>query len=34
MADASMSVMPEPGSTGLMSVDSFSGNEEVPCDLR
>ncbi|MGW4049167.1 hypothetical protein [Streptomyces sp. NPDC004721] len=24
----------EPGSTGLMSVDSFSGDEEVPCDLR
>ena len=26
--------MLEPGSTGLMPVDSFSGNEEVPCDLR
>ncbi|SOE33920.1 hypothetical protein SAMN05442782_11023 [Streptomyces sp. OK228] len=25
---------PEPGSTGLMPVDSFSGNEEVPCGLR
>jgi hypothetical protein len=25
---------PEPGSTGLMSVDNSSGNEEVPCDLR
>ena len=24
----------QPGSTGLMPVDSFSGNEEVPCDLR
>ncbi|WP_398870163.1 aldehyde dehydrogenase family protein [Streptomyces mirabilis] len=24
----------EPGSTGLMPVDSFSGYEEVPCDLR
>lgn len=24
----------QPGSTGLMSVDCFSGNEEVPCDLR
>lgn len=23
-----------PGSTGLTPVDSFSGNEEVPCDLR
>ncbi|WP_329612994.1 hypothetical protein OG244_06450 [Streptomyces brevispora] len=26
--------LPQPGSTGLMSVDSFSGNEEVPCELR
>ncbi|MCX4904740.1 NAD(P)/FAD-dependent oxidoreductase [Streptomyces sp. NBC_00878] len=25
---------PEPGSTGLMPVDSVSGNEEVPFDLR
>lgn len=25
---------PEPGSTGLTPVDSFSGNEEVPSDLR
>ncbi len=24
----------EPGSTGLTSVDNFSGNEEEPCDLR
>ncbi|WP_326695855.1 asparagine synthase-related protein [Streptomyces sp. NBC_01754] len=24
----------QPGSAGLMPVDNFSGNEEVPCDLR
>ena len=29
-----LSPMPHHGFTGLALVDSFSGNEEVPCDLQ
>ncbi|SOE32610.1 hypothetical protein [Streptomyces sp. OK228] len=32
--DKAITRLTDPGSTGLMPVDSFSGNEEVPCGLR